>query len=71
MKAILSILFLLSQPAFADADEEVCFATYETLEGEENWARVECDGPYAGKCLKEVVLENGLHDWQEIACKGT
>jgi len=68
MKTLLAALILLSSPA-AFAEEEVCTAIFENLDGQEHWARVECDGPYAGKCLKEVVLKDGTNGWQEVACK--
>jgi len=69
MKNLTTILLLLVSSLPAMAVEEVCTAIYTTLDGQEHWARVECDGPYAGKCLQEVVLKDGKHDWKEVACK--
>lgn len=70
MKTIFTLLVLLmsAAPAFAE-DEEACTAIFTFLDGREHWARIECDSPYAGKCLKEIVLKDGKHDWQEVSCQ--
>jgi len=75
MKIMLSlILFLTAASAFAEnnqSDEEVvCTTIAKMLDGEEYWWKVECDGPYAGKCLKEVRNANGVGtDLEIVACE--
>ncbi len=69
MKTLFAALILLFSPSAFAEEEEVCTAIVENLDGQELWVRVECDGAYAGKCLKEIVLKDGTQGWQEVACK--
>lgn len=77
MKA-LNLLLLLATLApassFADESEEdgpqYCSAEVEYLDGTEATLRVECDGPYAGKCLRETYVGRSLRtEWKEVECK--
>ena len=77
MKALqLLLLTALLTPvaSFASHDEEegpqYCSAEVTYLDGSEQTVRVECDGPYAGKCLKEEYVGRSLHTkWTEVECK--
>ena len=65
----LALLFsLLSLPAHA-GPVGMCSAELKYLDGHEQTAIMSCDDENAGKCLSEVVLKDGTHDWQEVSCQ--
>jgi hypothetical protein len=74
MKIALALMLLFTAVSAlaveAQEEQQVCTAITENLEGVESWARVECDGPYAGKCLREVrdAKGDGTH-WEIVSCK--
>jgi hypothetical protein len=69
MRTLLALgLFLLPLLAHA-GPQEMCSAELTYLDGTEQTAVLECDSPYAGQCLEEVVLPDGTHDWKEVACR--
>ena len=79
MKNLNFLLFalLLASPSLADEDNEnnqpqFCTAVLEDIDGNVNeWVRVDCDGPYAGKCLKETYTDSSKKEtyWREVECK--
>ncbi len=79
MKAVnfllLSALFLATASAFASEDdgygEEYCSAELERLDGSMQTLRVECDGSYAGKCLKEAYSDSSKKEthWEVVECR--
>jgi hypothetical protein len=76
---VLNLLLLLTlfAPGAARADEsdddqpQYCSAELELLDGTVQTARVECDSPYAGKCLKETYTDSSQRhtQWREVECK--
>jgi hypothetical protein len=62
------LLSLLSFPAHASS-VGMCSAELKYLDGREQTAVMSCEDENAGKCLNEVVLKDGTHDWQEVSCQ--
>lgn len=73
LNLILLLVLLAPVAAFADDEEDgpqYCSAELEYLDGTKQTARVECDSPYAGKCLKEAYVGRSLRtEWKEVECK--
>ena len=71
MKNALLLLSLLSLAPLAHAQEdepEVCTAVI--VDGDDwQMARVKCDSPYAGKCIKDTVRPDGTHAWVDVKCE--
>lgn len=72
LSSLMGLAFLLTAASVlaGDEQEETCTVSYENLRGEVTWGTVECDSPYAGKCLKEARTGKGEETfWQEVECK--
>lgn len=72
--ALLSLSFLAPVASRAadreDDTYEHCSAELEYLDGTKQTATVECEGPYAGKCLKQAYVGRSLRtEWKEVECK--
>ena len=67
MRFLIVALLFLSFLAHADS-EPLCSAELEYLDGSYQMAILECDSPYAGKCLKQVSKSDASLDWQEVEC---
>lgn len=60
-------LSLLPLSAFGHDESHYCSAQIIFRDGQFNQQmRVECDGPYAGKCLQEVSTD-GQWNWQVVS----